>query len=176
VAAKTKIELEIPQGVTVKMDDDTLTVSGSLGQLSRELYYPGMEIVVKGDRIIVSTKSTRRKVCSVTITMSSHVKNMIIGVTEGFAYRMKVLYSHFPIQVKVDGGTVVIDNFLGERKPRLARIIGKDTKVEVTRDQVTIQGIDKEAVGQTMANIEQATKIRGFDPRVFQDGIYPVAR
>jgi large subunit ribosomal protein L6 len=48
------------------------------------------------------------------------------------------------------------------------------TKVNIGKDEVTITGIDKEHVGQTMANIEQATRVRGFDIRIFQDGIYLV--
>ena len=47
-------------------------------------------------------------------------------------------------------------------------------KVEIKGDEVVVSGIDKEAVGQTAANIEQTTRIRGYDPKVFQDGIYPV--
>ena len=48
--------------------------------------------------------------------------------------------------------------------------------MEVKGDTVIVTGIDKELVGQTMANIEQATKVRGFDIRVFQDGIYLVEK
>ncbi|MEE9490489.1 MAG: 50S ribosomal protein L6, partial [Thermoplasmata archaeon] len=39
-------------------------------------------------------------------------------------------------------------------------------------DTVILKGNNKEDVGQSAANIEQATKIRGLDPRVFQDGVY----
>jgi large subunit ribosomal protein L6 len=87
---------------------------------------------------------------------------------------MKIVYAHFPMTVKVQGKTVTIDNFLGERSPRVAKIIGDDVKVQVKGDDVTITGINKEHVGQTMANIEQATKIKRRDPRIFQDGIYLV--
>src|SRR5690606_1375479 len=97
------------------------------------------------------------------------------GVTEGFTYRMKIVYAHFPMSVKVAGDSVVIENFLGERHPRRARIVG-DTKVQVKGDEVEVSGINKEDVGQTMANIEQATRIKGRDPRVFQDGIYLVSK
>ena len=86
---------------------------------------------------------------------------------------MKIVYAHFPMTVKVKGNIVTIDNFLGERSPRVAKIIG-DAKVSVKGEDVTITGINKEEVGQTMANIEQATKIKGRDPRIFQDGIYLV--
>jgi large subunit ribosomal protein L6 len=97
---------------------------------------------------------------------------MIKGVVEGFECKLKIVYAHFPIQVKVEGDKVLIINFLGEKKPRKAQIVGKETKVKVTSDEIIITGIDKEAVGQTAANIEQATRIKGYDPRVFQDGIY----
>ena len=66
-----------------------------------------------------------------------------------------------------------IGNFLGEKKPRLARILG-ETKVKVSGNEVVVSGISKEDVGQTAANIEQVTKIKRFDPRIFQDGIYIV--
>ena len=175
MVSKTRIELEIPQGVNVKLDNVTVAVSGPLGKLSRNIYYPGIEVAIEANRVVVHTAGTRRKVRSITTTISSHIQNMFTGVNTGFTCKMKVLYSHFPIQVKVDGGRVIVENFLGERKPRSARIVGEETKVEVSKEQITIKGIDKEAVGQTMANIEQATRIRNFDPRVFQDGIYPVS-
>jgi large subunit ribosomal protein L6 len=84
---------------------------------------------------------------------------------------MKIVFAHFPMTVKVTGDKVNIDNFLGERHPRVAKIVGS-AKVNVKGDEVTVTGINKEDVGQTMANLEQATKIKGRDPRVFQDGIY----
>jgi large subunit ribosomal protein L6 len=88
---------------------------------------------------------------------------------------MKIVYAHFPMTVKADGSKVTIENFLGERHPRTAKILG-DTQVQIKGDEVIVSGINKEEVGQTMANIEQATKIKGRDPRVFQDGIYLVEK
>jgi len=86
---------------------------------------------------------------------------------------MKTVYSHFPIQVKTEGNQVLIANFLGEKKTRKANIRG-NSKVTIKGDQVIINGINREDVGQTAANIRMATKIKRFDPRVFQDGIYLV--
>jgi large subunit ribosomal protein L6 len=79
------------------------------------------------------------------------------------------------MQVKVEGKNIVISNFLGEKKPRVANILG-ETTVKASGDEVVISGINKEDVGQTAANIEQLTKIKRFDPRVFQDGIYIVEK
>jgi large subunit ribosomal protein L6 len=47
-----------------------------------------------------------------------------------------------------------------------------DSLVAIKGDELIVTGINKEHVGQTAANIEQATRIKGRDPRVFQDGIY----
>jgi large subunit ribosomal protein L6 len=69
----------------------------------------------------------------------------------------------------------VIENFLGESHPRKARILG-DTKVEISGDTITLSGINLEHVSQSAANIELATKIKNYDPRVFQDGIYRVQK
>jgi large subunit ribosomal protein L6 len=92
---------------------------------------------------------------------------------------MEVYYAHFPMQVRVEDGDVVIENFLGEKSPRRTPVRG-DTEVEVDGETVLISGPDKEAVGQTAADIEQLTKVSGKDTRVFQDGVYitrkPAAR
>lgn len=108
-------------------------------------------------------------------TFKAHINNMIKGVTEGFKYRLKVVYSHFPMTVKVQGDEVVIENFLGEKNPRRAKILPGVT-VKVKGSEIEVEGIDKEAVGQTAANIEQATRITKWDRRVFQDGIYIVEK
>ncbi len=70
---------------------------------------------------------------------------------------------------------MLIENFTGERSPRIAKTIG-DTKVIVKHEDVIVQGINIEHVSQTAANIEKATKIKRKDPRVFLDGIYVYER
>ncbi|MFB6222660.1 MAG: 50S ribosomal protein L6, partial [Haloarcula sp.] len=77
----------------------------------------------------------------------------------------------FPMQVDVEGDEVVIENFLGEKAPRRTTIHG-DTDVEIDGEELTVNGPDIEAVGQTAADIEQLTRINDKDVRVFQDGVY----
>jgi len=96
---------------------------------------------------------------------------MIFGVVNGYEYRMKTVFAHFPIKTTVKGPVFMIENFLGERSARKADIL-PGVKVDVKGDQVTVTGIDVEKVSQTAANIETATKVRNRDIRVFQDGIY----
>jgi len=171
VAAAIREEIAIPEGVEVIIDNNEVSVKGPNGENSRKFTYPNVSIKEENDVVVLETAFPKKKDKAMIGTTRAHINNMITGVTDGFEYHMKIVYAHFPMNVKVQGSTVVIDNFLGERHPRSAKIVGS-AKVVVKGDEVTITGINKEDVGQTMANLEQATKIRGRDPRVFQDGIY----
>lgn len=167
--------VEIPAGVTVTYDNRVMTVKGPKGQNVRELYYPGIVITAEEGLVIVDSEIQRKQYKAMVGTFASHIRNMIVGVTEGFEYKMSIVYSHFPMQTKVEGKTFVINNFLGEKKARVAKIVG-ETTVKISGNSVAVSGICKEDVGQTTANIEQKTKIKRFDPRVFQDGIYVVEK
>jgi large subunit ribosomal protein L6 len=172
---ETKRTIGIPEGVNINIDKLNISISGPKGQLQRELWYPGITIKRDDSEVVVMTDVPRREQLAMLGTLESHLKNMIAGVTSGYEYTMKVVYSHFPIQLKTEGQQIIIGNFLGEKRARKANIQG-NTKVMIKGDQVIISGINKEDVGQTAANIRQATKIKRFDPRVFQDGVYLVER
>ena len=171
VAAAIREEIEIPEGVEVIIENNEVSVKGPNGEDSRKFTYPNVSIKEEDDVVVLETAFPKKKDKAMIGTTRAHINNMIIGVTDGFTYHMKIVFAHFPMTVKVEKDIVNIDNFLGERHPRTAKIVG-DSKVAVKGDEVTITGINKEHVGQTMANLEQATKIKGRDPRVFQDGIY----
>jgi len=171
VAGFLEEAVEIPNGVQLRVDGDFVVVAGGGRTLRRRLSHPRLRIDVKGQQATVRCEFPRRKEAALVGTFAAHLRNMIVGVNEGFTYEMKIVYSHFPLKATVRGSEFVIENFLGEKFPRKTRILG-ETKVEVRGDQVLLTGPDVEAVGQTAANIEQATRIRGFDPRIFQDGIY----
>ncbi|WP_054841363.1 50S ribosomal protein L6 [Thermococcus peptonophilus] len=176
VDAWIREEIEIPEGVEVTVEGNTVKVKGGpKGELQRELKYPGVQIFTEDGKVVIYKEFPRKKDVAIARTFKAHVNNMIKGVTEGFKYRLKVVYSHFPMTVKVQGDEVVIENFLGEKNPRRARILPGVT-VKVKGSEIEVEGIDKEAVGQTAANIEQATRITKWDRRVFQDGIYIVEK
>ena len=163
----------IPEGVIITIENIKVMIKGPLGQIQRDIWYPGITIKKEDSNLVIGTDIPRREQLAMIGTFESHLKNMIVGVTKGYESTMKVVYSHFPIQLKTEGNKVVINNFLGEKKSRKANIKG-DSKVLIKGDQVIITGINKEDVGQTAANIRIATKIKRFDPRVFQDGVYLV--
>ena len=175
VAAAIREEIAIPEGVEVIINNNEVSVKGPNGEDSRKFTYPNVSIKEEEDVVVLETTFPKKKDKAMIGTTIAHINNMIIGVTDGFTYHMKIVFAHFPMTVKVQKDTVVIDNFLGERHPRTAKIVGS-SKVAVKGDAVTVTGINKEHVGQTMANLEQATKIKGRDPRVFQDGIYLISK
>ncbi len=175
VASEVKYEISIPDGVDVKYENYVLTTKGPKGELSREFKHDRVELRVEDNKVIIYCALPKKKDYALAGTWNAHVKNMLKGVTEGFEYHLKILFAHFPMKVSVKGDRVVIENFLGERAPRYAKIMG-DTKVEIKGDTVVVTSINKEHAGQTAANIERATKIKDRDPRVFQDGIYIVKK
>ena len=164
-------EIDTPDEVTATMDHLELTVEGPNGSVTRRLWYPDIAVDTEEGTVVVETDADDAKTMSTLGTFESHVENMFYGVTEGWEYEMEVFYSHFPMQVSVEGDEVVIENFLGERAPRRTPIHG-DTDVEVDDEQITLHGPDIEAVGQTAADIEQLTRVTDKDVRVFQDGAY----
>jgi len=163
--------VEVPEGVEVKVEDRVVTVKGEKGTLTRDFSHAPVSISLEGKEVRVGTMWPRKKEASLVGTVSSHIGNMIMGVTKGFTYKLKIVFSHFPISVKVREKAVAIENFTGERSPRMARIMG-EAKVVVKGEDVIVQGINIEDVSQTAANIERATKVKVKDPRVFLDGIY----
>jgi large subunit ribosomal protein L6 len=167
----SRIELEIPEDVSAEVDHLDLTVSGPNGEVTRRLWYPDVSVSVEDGHVVIASDTDDAKTTATMGTFESHVDNMFYGVTEGWSYQMEVFYAHFPMQVNVEGDEVVINNFLGEKAPRRTQIRG-DTEVQVDGEEVTLSGPDKEAVGQTAADIEQLTRVTDKDTRVFQDGVY----
>lgn len=165
----------VPKGVEVKAEGRIVTVTGEKGTLTRDFSHAPVSILLEGNLVKVQTNWPRKKEASLVGTVSSHIKNMITGVTKGFTYKLKIVFSHFPISVKVREKTVAIENFTGERSPRVTKIMG-ETKVVVKGEDVIVQGINIEDVSQTAANIQRATKVKIKDPRVFLDGIYVYER
>lgn len=163
--------IHIPENVTATVDRFDLSIEGPNGRVKRRLWYPDVTVQADGDTIVIESDDTNAKTEAIVGTFVSHIHNMIHGVTEGFEYSMEVFYSHFPMQVNVEDGHVVIENFLGERSPRRTPIHGA-TEVDIDGETLTIRGPDIEDVGQTAADIEQMTRINDKDTRVFQDGVY----
>ncbi|MXV62190.1 50S ribosomal protein L6 [Natronorubrum sp. JWXQ-INN-674] len=166
-----RVELEIPENVTVEIDHLDVTVDGPEGSVSRRLWYPDVSVETEDDSVVIESDAEDAKTNATVGTFESHIQNAFHGVTTGWEYKMEVFYSHFPMQVRVEGEDVVIENFLGEKAPRRTTIHG-ETDVSVDDERLVLSGPNKEDVGQTAADIEQLTRVSGKDTRVFQDGVY----
>ena len=156
----------IPQGVNVEVSGQSVSVKGPRGRLEKafgpmvRIGVSGSEVRIEGGKALVNT-------------VESLITSMMKGVTEGYKKELKVIYAHFPVSIEVKGTDIIIKNFQGEKKNRQAKLIG-DTKLAVKGQNVTVTGSDKHAVGQTIANMRSAMRIKEKDARVFQDGIYEI--
>jgi large subunit ribosomal protein L6 len=163
--------LDLPDGVTGSVAGRVLSLKGPLGTVKKNFYRIHVEIEVKDGQVLIKPFTDKKKDVVSSNTVSSLVRNMVTGVTEGYTYKLKVIFAHFPVTVKVKGSTVSVENFMGERSARVTDILGA-CKVTIDGDDIIIKGVSLEDVGQTAANLEQATKIKRKDQRIFLDGVY----
>lgn len=166
-------EIELPQGVDARMEDQLMNIKGPKGELSKKLIHPLISINVEQNKIKLKIERSAKREKKMVGTFKAHINNMIKGVTQGHFYKMKICSGHFPMTVSVVGEEFIIKNFFGERKPRKLRI-KQSVSVKVEGDIITIESPDKEAAGQTAGSIEELCKKKRskFDKRIFQDGIF----
>jgi large subunit ribosomal protein L6 len=163
--------VEVPAGVKATLEGRTLVVKGKLGENRKDFQKISVNISVQAGKVLITPFSEKKKDNVVINTVLSIIGNMVTGVTKGYTYKVKVVYAHFPISVKTKGNEILVENFVGERSPRIAKIVGA-CKVTIEGDDVVVKGVSVEDVGQTAANLELATKIKRKDQRVFLDGLY----
>jgi large subunit ribosomal protein L6 len=159
--------IDIPQGVTVRVDGLKVSAKGPAGEVSKTLSKEA-KVIVKDNKVEVASSSK-----ALTGTTESMVRNLMEGVSAPYTKNFKLIYAHFPISIEVKGSDVTIKNFLGEKMVRKTKLVGA-TKIVAKGQSVTVSGPDKEAVGQTIANMRSAMRIKDKDSRIFQDGIYEV--
>ncbi|KAI2495804.1 Ribosomal protein L6 [Fragilaria crotonensis] len=177
-------EIEVPEGVEVEIKARRVTVKGPRGTLTRDFKHVDMDLQLIGgvdEETGVEKKFVRvdlwfatRKQLACVRTICSHVDNMFVGVTQGFLYKMRFVYSHFPINVTLTNGYVEIRNFLGEKRVRRVKLAEGVEYVRTAnvKDQIELSGNDIAVVSLVAAQIQQATNIRNKDLRKFLDGIY----
>lgn len=169
-------EIIIPDGVSIDIDENLITTNGSNGKVQKDFTKIPALIEVDKEKVTIRSRGNRKSDFALVNTVHSLIRNMIKGSTTGFTYKLKIVFAHFPISVKIKGQEVYIENFFGERSARVSKILGKDTKVTVQGDDILITGPNIENVSQTAANIESSTRIKNKDSRVFLDGVYIYSR
>ena len=164
-------EILIPNNVEVSLDGRKIKAKGEKGHLEIEFYHPKIKVNKDNNKIKFNATNATKREKRLIGTFKAHIKNIINGVNDGYEYRLKVCSSHFPMNISLQGNSLIIKNFLGEKIPRKAKILD-GISVVLESDQIILKGISKEKVGQTAANIESACKVSNRDRRRFEDGIY----
>ncbi|MCU0642608.1 MAG: 50S ribosomal protein L6 [archaeon] len=163
--------VEIPQGISCEMQNNSIKCKKGSAELSRALASPKLNVVLKDNKVELSCSAGNKRDYKTIKSLISHISNMFIGLEKPYVYHLEACNVHFPMTIKSEPGRVVINNFLGEKTPRFATIL-PGVNVEIKGQKITVTSPDKEAAGQTAASIEKATKIRNRDRRIFQDGIF----
>jgi len=163
--------LEIPEGISVTMKKHMIQFQGPLGKTFKSFRKIPVNIEINDGKLTLKAQGTRKRDYSILHTARSLIKNIFEGLIEGYTIKMKVVYAHFPITVKVKEKTILIENFQGERAPRTTTIVG-NTKIIPKGEDVILTGEVWTDITQTAANIELKTKVKNKDHRVFLDGIY----
>ena len=179
-----------PSVVDVEIKARCVKVKGPLGYLERNFKHVAMDLSMvdaasldyteeDGDKfdckyIKVDMWFASKKELACCRTIVSHIDNLFVGVTRGFTYKMRFVYSHFPINVSLSGNVVEIRNFLGEKRVRKVELLPGVNYVRSAnvKDEIHFTGIDIAAVSLTAAKVQQITNIRHKDLRKFLDGIY----
>ena len=169
---KIMAEVEAPPSVTIIKEGNVIIVKGKYGTVKKDFTKLPATVTVQENMVTIKPYGTRKHDLAVANTARSIVAGMIKGVGKGHTYKLKIIFAHFPISVKVKGKEVHVENFFGERSPRVSKILGDATKVSITGEDVIVQGPSLEDVSQTAANIELSTRTKGKDQRVFLDGLY----
>ncbi|HUU80119.1 MAG TPA: 50S ribosomal protein L6 [Acidobacteriota bacterium] len=142
-----KRPIPIPKLVEIKLENGLLTVKGPKGMLTRRIN-PNVKVAIDGDRILVSAADKTRESRSLHGLTQVLIANMVTGVTEGFERILEIVGVGYRAEVK--GKTVVFN--LGYSHPIDFELPdGVEVKVEKTR--IILNGIDKELLGKTAAEI-----------------------
>ena len=168
---KFQTEVIIPEGVKITQNKDMLEFVGPLGKTYKSFRSIPVNIEIVDGKVLLKAPGFRKRDYSILHTSRSIIRNICEGLVKGYTIKMKIVFAHFPITVKVDGKKISIENFQGERAPRITKIVG-NTKVIPKGEDVILTGEVWTDITQTAANVEQKTKVKNKDHRVFLDGVY----
>jgi large subunit ribosomal protein L6 len=146
--------ITIPAKTEVMIKGDTVSVKGPLGELSRT-FRPGIKIEVNDGKVSFTpvAKNLNVTISSLWGTVSSHVNNMILGVNT--AFEKKIIVEGIGFKADVVGTNLVFK--LGFSHP-ITIAIPKNLKVTSEKNIISVSGIDKEYVGQYVAELRALKK------------------
>lgn len=170
--------------VKVEVKGRQVVVTGPLGVVKSNFNHCPCKLRIvttsQGSKLEVRMMNSTTKDAATVRSIITTVQKMITGVKVGYRYKMRLVYAHFPINVKIanDNTNVEIRNFLGEKRVRYCQMIGEETRVMEgeLKDELYIEGIDLRDVSQSAARIHTSCLVRKKDIRKFLDGVYVWAK
>lgn len=147
-----KLPIDVPAGVTITVDSDVLTVKGPKGELTVP-HLSDVTVSLEGTQAIVTRKDDQRIAKAQHGLQRALLNNAVVGVVSGYEKKLEVNGVGF----RVNGGGKEIEMLLGFSHP--VKYTAKDgISLLVEKMTITVSGIDKQAVGQTAAEIRAIKK------------------
>ncbi len=144
-----KQPIVVPSGVECKLDGVALKVKGPKGQLNRDLH-PNMTVTIEKDVITVTRPTDGRIDRSLHGLTRTLINNMVVGVTQGFSKTLNIVGVGYKVDLKGKG----LNLSLGFSHPvNYPAPEGIEFDVDSKKNVIVIKGMNKEAVGQTAAEI-----------------------
>ncbi len=147
-----KLPIKIPAGVTITIDQDNINVTGPKGSLS-QFMMPGITVSQKEGEILITRINDEPQNRSKHGLMRSLINNMVIGVTSGFNKKLEVNGVGFRVAL---AGTDLKMN-LGYSHEVVYKL-PKGINAVVNQNNITVEGISKQQVGQVAAEIRSLRK------------------
>ncbi len=147
-----KLPIQIPSGVTITVDPDFVTVTGSKGTL-KQFTMPDVTVAVEGDQVIVTRANDEPKIRAKHGLMRALVNNMVTGVSTGFSKKLEI--NGVGYRVAMQGADLKFN--LGFSHDVIYKLPqGITAKIE--QNTITVTGISKQEVGQVAAEIRALKK------------------
>lgn len=145
--------IAVPGGVTVTLDENTITVKGPKGTLSRELH-KDMKVRIEENEIVVERPSDHKFHRSLHGTTRSLIANMVTGVTQGFEKSLELVGVGY--RANKSGNKLVLN--VGYSHP--VEIVPENgIEFEMpSQNKIVVRGIDKQLVGETAAKVRAVRK------------------
>lgn len=147
-----KLPIDIPSGVTITVDPDWITVSGSKGTL-KQFTMPGVTVKQEDGQLIVTRDNDDPKNRSKHGLMRSLISNMVAGVSQGFEKKLELNGVGF--RVALAGNGLKLNIGLSHD---VNYALPQGVTAAVEQNVITISGIDKQQVGQVAAEIRALKK------------------
>jgi large subunit ribosomal protein L6 len=144
-----KNPINIPSGVDVKIKGSLVSVKGPKGELKWS-YPEEMKVTMKDNQIVVERPSDAKPHRSLHGTVRSIIANMVSGTNAGFKRVLEINGVGYRAQVQGQK----ISFTLGYSHPvEFSLPQGITAQVDKKQTQLTLEGIDKQLIGQVAANI-----------------------